>query len=106
MPSNNYNKNCNTHNRKKRHKCVSKSRGDKAYSVPQFQKVGGLVPLSTLRSTPMVLFMNFERYSPSLPEADIPQPRPVHSLWLVSLCGMGFRCRKDCSPGFFLTHSP
>src|SRR6218665_3094177 len=29
-----------------------------------------------------------------------PQPRPVHFL-----CGMGFRCRKDCSPGFFLTHS-
>jgi len=24
---------------------------------------------------------------------------------LVPLCGMGFRCRKDCSPGFFLTHS-
>src|SRR6218665_3512847 len=34
-----------------------------------------------------------------------PQPRPVHSRWLVHLCGMGFRCRKDCSPGFFLTHS-
>src|SRR6218665_2326959 len=34
-----------------------------------------------------------------------PQPRPVHSRWLVTLCGMGFRCRKDCSPGFFLTHS-
>src|SRR6218665_2366194 len=34
-----------------------------------------------------------------------PQPRPVHSRWLVPLCGMGFRCRKDCSPGFFLTHS-
>src|SRR6218665_2700633 len=28
-----------------------------------------------------------------------PQPRPVHSL-----CGMGFLCRKDYSPGFFLTH--
>src|SRR6218665_179394 len=34
-----------------------------------------------------------------------PQPRPVHSRWLVPLCGTGFRCRKDCSPGFFLTHS-
>src|SRR6218665_2413698 len=34
-----------------------------------------------------------------------PQPRPVHSWWLVPLCGMGFRCRKDCSPGFFLTLS-
>src|SRR6218665_1661699 len=33
-----------------------------------------------------------------------PQPRPVHSWWLVPLCGMGFRCRKDCFPGFFLTH--
>jgi len=22
-----------------------------------------------------------------------------------SLCGMGFLCRNDCSPGFFLTHS-
>src|SRR6218665_2373675 len=32
-----------------------------------------------------------------------PQPRPVHSRWLAPLCGMGFRCRKDCSPGFFLT---
>src|SRR6218665_2674907 len=31
--------------------------------------------------------------------------RPVHSRWLVPLCGMGFRCRKDCFPGFFLTHS-
>src|SRR6218665_140963 len=34
-----------------------------------------------------------------------PQPRPVHSRWLSPLCGMGFHCRKDCSPGFFLTHS-
>src|SRR6218665_1042082 len=34
-----------------------------------------------------------------------PQPRPVQSRWLAPLCGMGFRCRKDCSPGFFLTHS-
>jgi len=33
-----------------------------------------------------------------------PQPRPEHSLWLAPLCGMGFLCRKDCSPGFFLTH--
>src|SRR6218665_2252326 len=33
------------------------------------------------------------------------QPRPVHSQWLAPLCGMGFLCRKDCSPGFFLTHS-
>src|SRR6218665_1639184 len=32
------------------------------------------------------------------------QPRPVHSRWLDPLCGMGFLCRKDCSPGFFLTH--
>src|SRR6218665_2251087 len=23
-----------------------------------------------------------------------PQPRPVHSRWLVPLCGMGFRCRR------------
>src|SRR6218665_1776500 len=34
-----------------------------------------------------------------------PQPRPVHSRWLAPLCGMGFLWRKDCSPGFFLTHS-
>src|SRR6218665_1359015 len=34
-----------------------------------------------------------------------PQPIPVHSRWLASLCGMGFLCRNDCSPGFFLTHS-
>src|SRR6218665_2094566 len=33
-----------------------------------------------------------------------PQPRPVHSRWLAPLCGMGFLFRKDCSPGFFLTH--
>src|SRR6218665_679056 len=33
-----------------------------------------------------------------------PQPRPVHSRWLAPLCGMGFLCCKDCSPGFFLTH--
>src|SRR6218665_1906557 len=33
-----------------------------------------------------------------------PQPRPVHSRWLAPLCGMGFLCRKDCSPGLFLTH--
>src|SRR6218665_926344 len=26
-----------------------------------------------------------------------PQPRPVHCRWLVPLCGMGFRCRKDLS---------
>src|SRR6218665_1551198 len=34
-----------------------------------------------------------------------PQPRSVHSWWLAPLCGMGFLCRNDCSPGFFLTHS-
>src|SRR6218665_2733318 len=34
-----------------------------------------------------------------------PQPRPVHSRCLAPLCGIGFLCRKDCSPGFFLTHS-
>ena len=34
-----------------------------------------------------------------------PQPRPMHSWWLVPLCGMGFLCRNDCSPGFLLTHS-
>src|SRR6218665_939668 len=34
-----------------------------------------------------------------------PQLRPVHSRWLAPLCGMGFLCRNDCSPGFFLTHS-
>src|SRR6218665_2038992 len=34
-----------------------------------------------------------------------PQHRTVHSRWLVPLCGMGFLCRNDCSPGFFLTHS-
>src|SRR6218665_3633079 len=33
-----------------------------------------------------------------------PQPRPVHSRSLAPLCGMGSLCRKDCSPGFFLTH--
>src|SRR6218665_1210538 len=27
-----------------------------------------------------------------------PQPRPVHSRWLVPLCGMGFRCRKRLLP--------
>src|SRR6218665_1248696 len=32
-----------------------------------------------------------------------PQPRPVHSR-LAPLCGMGFLCRKDCSPRIFLTH--
>src|SRR6218665_297474 len=32
-----------------------------------------------------------------------PQPRPVHSRWLAPLFGVGFLCRKDCSPGFFLT---
>src|SRR6218665_3170485 len=42
------------------------------------------------------------------------QPRPVRSRWLAPLyirgrwlaplCGMGFLCRKDFSPGFFLTH--
>ena len=26
------------------------------------------------------------------------------SSWLAPLCGMGFLCRKDCYPGFFLTH--
>src|SRR6218665_975966 len=30
--------------------------------------------------------------------------RPVHSRSLAPLCGMGSLCRKDCSPGFFLTH--
>src|SRR6218665_1452076 len=44
LPSNNYNKNCNIHNRKKRHKCASKSRGDKAYSVHPVPKVGGICP--------------------------------------------------------------
>src|SRR6218665_2387115 len=34
-----------------------------------------------------------------------PQPRPVHSRWLAPLCGMGFLCCNDCSPGFILTHS-
>src|SRR6218665_2832963 len=34
-----------------------------------------------------------------------PQPRPVHSWWLAPLCGMGFLCRNDCYPGFFLAHS-
>ena len=34
-----------------------------------------------------------------------PQPRPVHSRWLAPLCGMGFLCPNDCSPGFFLTPS-
>src|SRR6218665_3439223 len=38
---NNYNKNCNIHNRKKRHKCASKSRGDKAYSVHPVPKSRG-----------------------------------------------------------------
>src|SRR6218665_2418481 len=31
-------------------------------------------------------------------------PQPVHSRWLAPLCGIGFLCRNDCSPGFFLTH--
>src|SRR6218665_1605906 len=30
-----------------------------------------------------------------------PQPRPAHSRWLAPLCGMGFRCRKDCSQDSF-----
>src|SRR6218665_2399845 len=35
-----------------------------------------------------------------------PQPmQVVHSRWLAPLCGMDFFCHKDCSPGFFLTHS-
>src|SRR6218665_2324428 len=41
LPSDNYNKNCNIHNRKKRHKCASKSRGDKAYSVHPVPKSRG-----------------------------------------------------------------
>src|SRR6218665_680037 len=41
LPSDNYNKNCNIHNRKKRHKCASKSRGDKAYSVHPVSKSRG-----------------------------------------------------------------
>jgi len=44
LPSNNHNKNCNTHNRKKRQKCASKSRGDKAYSVPPVPKSRGICP--------------------------------------------------------------
>src|SRR6218665_3863908 len=28
----------------------------------------------------------------------------IASRWLAPLCGMGFLCRKGCSPGFFLTH--
>src|SRR6218665_1830982 len=35
----------------------------------------------------------------------IHNPGPCILGWLVPLCGMGFRCRKDCFPGFFLTHS-
>src|SRR6218665_1109218 len=34
-----------------------------------------------------------------------PQPRPLHSRWLAPLFEMGFLCRKDCFPGFFLAHS-
>src|SRR6218665_3963996 len=41
LPSDNYKKNCNIHNRKKRHKCASKSRGDKAYSVHPVSKSRG-----------------------------------------------------------------
>src|SRR6218665_1675285 len=44
LPSDNYNKNCNIHNRKKRHKCASKSRGDKAYSVHPVPKSRGICP--------------------------------------------------------------
>src|SRR6218665_10443 len=33
-----------------------------------------------------------------------PQPRPVRSRWLATLCRMGFLRHNDCSPGFFLTH--
>src|SRR6218665_2078770 len=44
LPSDNYNKNCNIHNRKKRHKCASKSRGDKAYSVHPVSKSRGICP--------------------------------------------------------------
>src|SRR6218665_609052 len=33
-----------------------------------------------------------------------PQPRPAHSRWLAPLCGIGFICRRDFSPGFFVTH--
>src|SRR6218665_2774049 len=32
-------------------------------------------------------------------------PGPVHARWFAPLCVMGFLCHKDCSPGFFLTHS-
>src|SRR6218665_1556739 len=39
-----------------------------------------------------------------VPFARTPQPRPVHSRWLAPLCGMGFLCHKDSSPGFFQTH--
>ena len=34
------------------------------------------------------------------------QGRPVHSRWLSLSCGMDFRWRSDCHPGFFSTHSP
>src|SRR6218665_320475 len=44
LSSDNYNKNCNIHNRKKRHKCASKSRGDKAHSVHPVPKSRGICP--------------------------------------------------------------
>jgi len=34
-----------------------------------------------------------------------PQGRLVHSRWLALPCGMDFRWRSDCSPGFIRTHS-
>src|SRR6218665_133550 len=51
---------------------------------------------SSLRSSEQgLLFVPFARTSTT---------QALHSRWLAPLCGMGLRCRKDCSPGFFLTH--
>src|SRR6218665_2190044 len=40
-----------------------------------------------------------------LPVGLLPQGRPVHSRWLALSCGLDFRWRSDCFPGFTLTHS-
>src|SRR6218665_2393427 len=64
LPSNNYNKNCNIHNRKKRHECASKSRGDKAYSVHPVQKSRGDLSLCPpYDRRPWVLAIVFMVYS-------------------------------------------
>src|SRR6218665_17165 len=57
LSSDNYNKNCNTiyTTAKRDTNALKKVGGIKNTLSTQFQKVGGFVPLSTLRSTPMII---------------------------------------------------